>query len=193
MTDAERTFTAAAVPAVERRCRETLAALLSRLSDAAGDTLAGAALGGALGRGEAPTTVDAAGAFVTGAPFELFVVLRTTPGRAATLVPHLARDLAATARPRHAAVRVADGVALGARAPAADARVDRVRRGGARRLGPTRPPRALLAPLAGAQPAPGERAPPRGPAGRGASRGRAVALAPWRRARRRPRRAGGDP
>lgn len=107
MTEAERTFTAAAVPAVERRCRESLAALLSRLSDAAGDTLAGAALCGALGRGEAPTTVDAAGAFVTGAPFELFVVLRTTPGRAAAVVPHLARDLAATARPRHAAVRVA--------------------------------------------------------------------------------------
>ena len=106
MTEAERPFTAAAVPAVERHCRETLAALLSRLSDAAGDTLAGAALGGALGRGEAPTTVDAAGAFVTVAPFELFVVLRTTPGRAASLAPHLARDLAATARPRHASVRV---------------------------------------------------------------------------------------
>ncbi len=106
MTGAAHTFTAAAVPAVERRCRETLAALLSRLSEAAGDTLEGAALGGALGRGEAPTTVDAAGAFVTDAPFELLVVLRTTPGRAASLAPHLARDLGATARPRHAAVRV---------------------------------------------------------------------------------------
>jgi hypothetical protein len=104
--EAERPFTAAAIPAVERHCRETLAALLSRLSEAAGDTLAGAALGGALGRGEAPTTVDAAGAFVTGAPFELLVVLRTTPGRAASLAPHLSRDLAATARPRRAAVRV---------------------------------------------------------------------------------------
>lgn len=107
MTEAGRPFTAAAVPAVERHCRETLAAILSRLSDTAGETLAGAALGGALGRGEAPTTVDAAGAFVTVAPFELFVVLRTTPGRAASLTPHLARDLAATARPRRATVRLA--------------------------------------------------------------------------------------
>ena len=106
MTGEERPFTAAAVPAVERHCRETLAALLSRLSDAAGGALAGAALGGALGRGEAPTTVDAAGAFVTGAPFELLVVLEATPGRAASLAPHLGRELAATARPRHAAVRV---------------------------------------------------------------------------------------
>lgn len=106
MTGEERPFTAAAVPAVERHCRETLAALLSRLSDAAGGALAGAALGGALGRGEAPTTVDAAGAFVTGAPFELLVVLEATPGRAASLAPHLGRELAGTARPRHAAVRV---------------------------------------------------------------------------------------
>lgn len=106
MTGTDRPFTAAAVPAVERRCGETLAALLSRLSEAAGDALAGAALGGALGRGEAPTTVDAAGAFVTPAPFELLVVVEGTPGRAAALAPRLLRDLSATARPRHAAVRV---------------------------------------------------------------------------------------
>ncbi|MCL4809676.1 MAG: hypothetical protein KJ062_18090, partial [Thermoanaerobaculia bacterium] len=81
MTPAERPFTLAAVPAVERRCRETLDALLSRLAEAAGGALAGAALGGTLGRGEAPTTVDAAGAFVTPAPFELLVVLQATPGR----------------------------------------------------------------------------------------------------------------
>lgn len=113
MTRADRPFTPAAVPAVERRCRETLDALLSRLSDAAGDALAGVALGGALGRGEAPTTVDSAGAFVTGSPFELFVVLEGTPGRVASFAPRLARDLAATARSRHAAVR-ADCVARAA-------------------------------------------------------------------------------
>ena len=155
MTEAERPFTAAAVPAVERHCRETLAALLSRLSDAAGDTLAGAALGGAPGRGEAPTTVDAAGAFVTVASFELFVVLRTTPGRAASLAPHLARDLSATARPRHASVRVgtASLSALAHLPPTLEsiecAAAGRVVAG----------PRDLLEPLsslAGAQPVPGE-------------------------------------
>jgi hypothetical protein len=99
-------LTSAGVPAVERRSAETLAALLSRLSEAVGEGFAGAALGGALGRGEAPTTVDAAGAFVTGAPFELLVVLDGTPGRAASLAPRLQRDLAATARARRAAVRV---------------------------------------------------------------------------------------
>lgn len=106
MTEAERPFTAAVVPAVERHCRETLAALLSRLSEAAGEALAGVALGGLLGRGEAPTTVDAAGAFVTSVPFELLVVLDATPGRAASFAPHLAQELAATARPRRASVRV---------------------------------------------------------------------------------------
>lgn len=144
MTATARRFTSAAVPAVERRCGEALAALLSRLSDAAGAALAGAALGGALGRGEAPTTVDAAGAFVTGAPFELLVVLEGTPGRAAALAPRLLRELAATARPRHAAVRV-DVAALPALAhvpPTIEAietaAADRVVAG----------PPALLAPLA---------------------------------------------
>ncbi|MHB8800360.1 MAG: serine/threonine-protein kinase [Thermoanaerobaculia bacterium] len=107
MTGADRPFTAAAVPAVERRCRETLAALLSRLGEVAGDGLAGAALGGTLGRGEAPTTVDADGAFVTPVPFELLVVLDATPGRAASLAPRLRRELAATARARSASVRLA--------------------------------------------------------------------------------------
>lgn len=106
MTRDDRPFTAAGVPAVERRCRETLEALLSHLAESAGDSLAGAALLGALGRGEAPTTVDAAGAFVTGAPFELLVVLRTTPGKAATSAARLSRDLSATARPRRAVVRI---------------------------------------------------------------------------------------
>lgn len=107
MSSAERAFTAAAVPAVERRCRETLAALLSRLSEVAGEALAGVALGGALGRGEAPTTVDAEGAFVTPAPFELLAVLDVTPARAAALAPRLQRELAATARSRSAAFRLA--------------------------------------------------------------------------------------
>lgn len=106
MNEAERPFTRAAVPAVERRCRETLSALLSRLEEAAGEGLAGAALGGALGRGEAPTTVDAGGAFVASAPFELLVVLDGTPARAAAAAGRLARELAATARSRRAAVRV---------------------------------------------------------------------------------------
>lgn len=155
MTEVERPFTAAAVPAVERHCRETLAALLSRLSEAAGDMLAGAALGGALGRGEAPTTVDAAGAFVTVAPFELFVVLRTTPGRATSLAPHLARDLSATARPRHAAVRV-ETASLSAlpHLPPALAYIECAAAGRV-----VSGPRDLLEPLsslAGAQPAPVE-------------------------------------
>lgn len=106
MTAAERSFTFAAVPAVERHCRETLAALVSRLTESAGEALAGAALAGTLGRGEGATTVDAEGAIVTGAPFELLVVLHATPGRAAAFAPRLARDLAATARPRHATVLV---------------------------------------------------------------------------------------
>ena len=155
MTEVERPFTAAAVPAVERHCRETLAALLSRLSETAGDTLAGAALGGALGRGEAPTTVDAAGAFVTVSPFELFVVLRTTPGRAASLAPHLARELAASARPRHAAVRVATAsLSALAHLPATLEAIECV---AAERV--VSGPRDLLQPLsslAGAQPALGE-------------------------------------
>ena len=104
MTGVDRPFTLAAVPAVERRCRETLDAILSRLGEAAGEALAGVALGGALGRGEAPTSVDAQGAFVTGAPFELLVVLHATPGRASALAPRLGRELAVTARPRRAAV-----------------------------------------------------------------------------------------
>ncbi|MFN7990062.1 MAG: hypothetical protein U0529_21500 [Thermoanaerobaculia bacterium] len=153
MTATARRFTAAAVPAVERRCAETLAALLSRLAEAAGEPLAGAALGGALGRGEAPTTVDAAGAFVTGAPFELLVVLDGTPGRAAGLAPRLLRELAATARSRHAAVRV-DVAALAALAhvpPTIEAieaaAADRVVAGPPDLLAP-------LARLAAAQPAP---------------------------------------
>jgi hypothetical protein len=151
VTTEERPFTSAAVPAVERRCRETLAALLSRLSEAAGDVLAGAALGGALGRGEAPTTVDAEGAFVTGAPFELFVVLRATPGRAAALAPRLLRDLSATARPRHAGVRVdtAAITALSHLPPTLEA----IERSAANRV-VSGPPDLLapLAPLAIAQP-----------------------------------------
>jgi hypothetical protein len=106
VTREERPFTLAAIPAVERRCRETLDALVSRLSETAGDSLAGVALGGALGRGEAPTTLDAAGAFVTAAPFELIVVLEATPGRVASFSLRLARELAATARSRRASVRV---------------------------------------------------------------------------------------
>jgi hypothetical protein len=155
VTATGRRFTAAAVPAVERRCAETLSALLSRLAEAAADSLAGAALGGALGRGEAPTTVDAAGAFVTGAPFELLVVLEGTPGRAAALAPRLRRELAATARSRHAAVRV-DVAALPALAhvpPTIEAieaaAADRVVAGPPGLLAP-------LAPLVAAQPAPGE-------------------------------------
>ncbi|HYN42470.1 MAG TPA: hypothetical protein VE129_11875 [Thermoanaerobaculia bacterium] len=155
MTETERPFTAAGVPAVERHCRETLAALLSRLSEVAGEMLAGAALGGALGHGEAPTTVDAAGAFVTVVPFELLVVLRTTPGRAASLAPHLARDLAASARPRHAAVRVGSASLSGLShlPPTLEsiecAAAGRVVAGPGDLLEP-------LSPLAGAQPAPGE-------------------------------------
>lgn len=153
MTATGRRFTAAAVPAVERRCAETLAALLSRLAEAAAGPLAGAALGGALGRGEAPTTVDASGAFVTPAPFELLVVLDGTPGRAAALAPRLLREVAATARSRRAAARV-DVAALAALAhvpPTIEAievaAADRVVAG----------PPGLLAPLArlaAAQPAP---------------------------------------
>ena len=144
MTGADRTFTAAAVPAVERRCRETLAALLSRLEEVAGDGLAGAALGGPLGRGEAPTTVDADGAFVTPAPFDLLVVLEATPGRAASLAPRLRRELAATARARSADVRLATAArsALAQLPPTLanleTAAADRVLAG----------PAALLAPLA---------------------------------------------
>ena len=153
MTAAERPFTAAAVPAVERRCGETLAALLSRLSEVAGEALAGVALGGALGRGEAPTSVDAAGAVVSPAPFELLAVLEATPGRAATLVPRLRRSLAETARSRGAAVRVAAvaRTALAHLPPTLDAieaaAADRVVHGREDLLAP-------LAPLAGAQPAP---------------------------------------
>ena len=153
MTDEERPFTSAAVPAVERRCRETLAALLSRLSESAGDALVGAALGGALGHGEAPTTVDAAGAFVTGSAFEILAVLRSTPGRAAALAPRLQRDLAATARPRHAAVRVETvaSTAFAHVAPTLDAiecaAADRVVAGPSDLLSP-------LAPLASARPSP---------------------------------------
>ena len=153
MTAGGRPFTSAAVPSVERRCAETLAALLSRLAEAAGGALAGAALGGALARGEAPTTVDAAGAFVTGEPFELLVVLRATPGRAAALAPGLARDVAATARSRHAALHL-DAVALPALAhlpPTMEAiecaAANRVVHGPDDLLAP-------LAPLASAQPPP---------------------------------------
>ena len=39
MTGVDRPFTLAAVPAVERRCRETLDAILSRLGEAAGEAL----------------------------------------------------------------------------------------------------------------------------------------------------------
>lgn len=144
MTRTGRPFTAAAVPAVERRCLETLDALLSRLSESAGDALAGAALGGALGRGEAPTTVDAAGAFVTEAPFELLVVLEATPGRVAAFAPRLARDLAATARSRRAVVRV-DAVARGA-LPHLPATLDAVECAAANRV--VSGPGDLLAPLA---------------------------------------------
>lgn len=144
MSSGEHPFTLAAVPAVERRTRETLAALLSRLSEAAGDALGGAALGGALGRGEAPTTVDAEGAFVSPAAFELLVVLETTPGRASALALRLRRELAATARPRHSTVRLHESArsALGHLPPTLDAieyaAADRVVSG----------PADLLAPLA---------------------------------------------
>lgn len=153
MTGEERAFTIAAVPAVERHCRETLAALLSRLTDAAGETLAGAALGGALGRGEAPTTVDAAGAFVTGAPFELLVVLEATPGRAAAAAAHLGRELTDTARPRHATVRV--GTAALAALSHLPPGIDAIELAAAGRV-LSGPPGLLspLAPLAAAQPAP---------------------------------------
>ena len=151
MTEAERPFTSARVPAVERRCAATLAALLSRLSDAAGEALAGAALGGALGRGEAATTVDTEGAFVAAAPIELLVVLDATPGRAAALAPRLAREVAATARPRHAVALL--GTAARAALPhlppsleaIACAAAGRVVSGAADLLAP-------LAPLASAQP-----------------------------------------
>ena len=152
MTFTDRPFTAAAVPAVERRCRETLAALLSRLEDVAGDGLAGAALGGALGRGEAPTTVDAEGAFVTPVPFELLVVLDVTPGRAASLAPRLRRELAATARARSADVRLSTAArsALAQLPPTLTnletAAADRILAGPATLLAP-------LAPLAAARPA----------------------------------------
>jgi hypothetical protein len=151
----DRPFTAAAVPAVERRCRETLAALVSRLGEVTGDGLAGAALGGALGRGEAPTTVDAEGAFVTPVPFELLVVLEATPGRAASLAPRLRRELAATARARSADVRLATAArsALAQLPPTISnletAAAGRVVAGPAALLSP-------LAPLAGAPPAAAE-------------------------------------
>lgn len=155
MTDAPRPFTRAAVPAVERRTSETLAALLSRLAEAAGDALAGAALGGALGRGEAATTVDAAGAFVASAPFELLVVLDGTPGRAAAASARIERELAATARARRASVRVAtaSAPALGRLGPTLEAieaaAANRVVSGPEGLLAP-------IAPLAAAQPPPYE-------------------------------------
>ena len=155
MTEAERPFTRAAVPAVERRCRETLAALLSRLAEAAGEGLAGAALGGALGRGEAPTTADADGAFVANAPFELLVVLDGTPGRAAAAAPRLGRELAATARSRRASARVetVSAASLARLEPSLEAietaAAARVVAGPAGLLAP-------LAPLAAARPSPYE-------------------------------------
>lgn len=106
MTGAGRSYTRAAIPAVERRTGETLAALLSRLAESTGEALAGAALGGALGRGEAPTSVDADGAFAPDAPFELLVVLAGTPGRAAAASSRLDREVSATARGRRVRTRV---------------------------------------------------------------------------------------
>jgi len=155
VTEAPRPFTRAAVPAVERRCAETLAALLSRLAEAAGEGLAGAALGGPLGRGEAPTSVEAGGAFVASAPFELLVVLDGTPARVAAAAARLERELGATARSRRAAVRVetVSSSSLDRVAPTIEAietaAAGRVVAGPGGLLAP-------LAPLAGAQPPPYE-------------------------------------
>lgn len=155
MTAPDRPFTAAGVPAVERRCAGTLEALVSRLSESAGEALAGVALGGALGLGEARTTVDAAGELVAAAPFELLVVLELTPGRASALAPRLLRDAAATARSRRAAVRLeaAARPALAHLPPTIEsiayAAANRVAAGPADLLAP-------LAPLSGAQPPRGE-------------------------------------
>lgn len=151
MTAEERAFTAAAVPAVERRTREALEAVLSRLSEAAGEALAGVALGGALGLGEARTTVDAAGEFVAAAPLELLAVLDLPPGKAATIAPRLRQELGATARSRHVTVRLdtAASSALARHAPTLEAiacaAAGRVLLGPADLLAP-------LAPFASAQP-----------------------------------------
>ncbi len=116
MTAVGRPFTLARIPAVERRVGELVDALVSSLSEAAGPAWRGAALGGPHGHGEAGTSVDVRGAFVSPEPLFLLAVLEVPPPRAAALRAPLAAAAAATARSRRGTVRVrvvsADALAL---------------------------------------------------------------------------------
>lgn len=110
-----RPFTAAGTPAAERHAAETLAAVVSCLSEAAGGAWRGAFLGGALGHGEGATDEGPAGEAVCASPFEVFAVLDVGSGRAAAAGRELAAALSRTSRSRRvgAAVSVLPAGALG--------------------------------------------------------------------------------
>jgi len=95
----ERALTAARYPDVEERARGVLQALVSSLRDAAGDSWAGAALGGAAAHGEASGNEDE--------PFQLLAIVEAPQREVPLLEKKLRRALAVTARSRHAACRLA--------------------------------------------------------------------------------------
>ena len=101
-----RPFTRARDAGAEARAAAGLRALLSALEDAAGESWAGAALGGALGRGEGATVVGRDGSGHPADPFEILAVLDAPVRDVPAIARRLAKAAVEAARGRRLQVRV---------------------------------------------------------------------------------------